>query len=299
MANEHDALRQRIGRIGAWTFAFDGRPAAQIAVDARAIESLGFGALWVPEGGSSHDVLAHLGWLVANTERVTLASGIANITARQPDVLARGAALLHDASEGRIVLGIGAGHEYTTEGRDLDWARPVARMRAYLDRVDEAAAEPAPPRLLAALGDVMLRLAGERALGAHTYFVPPEHTERARTVLGPEPVIAVEQTVVLSDDPAHARAIARAWAVHYLELPNYANNWRRLGYSADDVAGDGSDRLIDAGIAWGSVDDVVGRVRAHVAAGADHVCVQVISADDTDVCLPQLRELAPALFASS
>jgi probable F420-dependent oxidoreductase len=299
MTDAHDRLRARLGRIGAWTFAFDERPAAQIAIDARAVEALGFSALWVPEGGGSHDVLTHLGWLVANTERLTLASGIANITARQPDVLARGAALLEDASGGRVALGIGVGHEYTTEGRGGDWTGPVGRMRAYLDRMDEVGAAPAPPRLLAALGDVMLRLAAERALGAHTYFVPPEHTARAREVLGAEPVLAVEQTVVLSTDARAAREVERSWAVHYLELPNYANNWRRLGFGDEDVAGSGSDRLLDAAIVQGSVEDVVARVRAHLDAGADHVCVQVIAADDSDVCLPALRDLAPALLASA
>jgi probable F420-dependent oxidoreductase len=141
----------------------------------------------------------------------------------------------------------------------------------------------------------MLRLSADRTLGAHTYFVPPEHTARARRVLGPEPLLAVEQTVVLTADRSAAREIARRWAADYLQLPNYANNWRRLGYG-DDVTAGGSDRLIDAGIAWGSVDAVASRVRGHLDAGADHVCIQVISEDDTDVCLPQLRELAPALI---
>jgi probable F420-dependent oxidoreductase len=147
-------------------------------------------------------------------------------------------------------------------------------------------------RLLAALGDGMLGLAAERALGAHTYFVPVEHTAHAREQLGPVPVLAVEQTVVLSSDASHARDVARGWAAGYLELPNYANNWRRLGYE-DGLADGASDRLIDAGIAWGSVDDVATRVRAHLDAGADHVCVQVIGEQGASV--PRLRELAPAL----
>lgn len=302
MGTTHDALRARLGRVGVWTFAFDSRPAAQVAIDARGIETLGFTALWVPEGGGSRDVVGHLEWLLGATDRLTVASGIANITARQPEVLQAGATLLADAYGDRVVLGIGVGHEYTTERRGYGWGRPLERTRAYLDAMDAAAdtwPAPAVPvrRLLAALGDAMLRLSADRALGAHTYFVSPEHTARARAVLGPEPVLAVEQTVVLRDAPAEARSIARSWAVHYLELPNYANNWRRLGFGDDDVAGAGSDRLIDAGIAWGSLDDVVARVRAHLDAGADHVCVQVVSEDDTDVCLPELRELAPALLA--
>ncbi len=301
MGTDHDAVRSRLGRVGAWTFAFDARAAEQVAIDARGIETLGYPALWIPEGGGSRDVVGNLGWLLANTDRLTVASGIANITAREPEVLQGGATLLADAYGERLVLGIGVGHEYTTERRGRAWAGPLGRMRAYLDAMDEAAPTwPSPQvpvrRLLAALGDGMLRLSAERALGAHSYFVPVEHTARAREVLGPEPVLAVELTVVLETDPSQARRIARGWTVHYLELPNYANNWRRLGYADDEVSGPGSDRLIDAAVAWGSVDDVVARVRAHLDAGADHVCVQVIADDDTDVCLPALRELAPPLL---
>jgi len=301
MAAEHDALRRRLRHVGVWTFAFDHRPAAQVAADARAIESLGYPALWVPEGGGSRDIVGHLGWLAASTERLTVASGIATITARPPEVLQAGATLLADAYGERIVVGIGVGHEYTTGRRGYAWARPVTRMRAYLDAMDAASEDwpaPATPprRLLAALGDSMLRLSAERVLGAHTYFVPPEHTARAREVLGLVPVLAVEQTAVLTADPAQARAIARAWAAEYLELPNYANNWRRLGYEEDDIAGKGSDRLIDAAVAWGSAEEVVARIRAHLDAGADHVCIQVISADEADVCLPALEELAPGLL---
>ena len=301
MGAGHDAVRERLGRVGAWTFAFDARPAEQVAVDARAIETLGYPALWIPEGGGSRDVVGHLGWLLASTERLTVASGIANITAREPEVLQAGATLLADAYGDRVVLGIGVGHEYTTERRGREWAGPLGRMRAYLDAMDEAAPTwPAPDtpvqRLLAALGDGMLRLSAERALGAHSYFVPVEHTARAREVLGPEPVLAVELTVVLEADPSAARRIARGWTVHYLELPNYANNWRRLGYGDDEVAGLGSDRLIDAAVAWGSVDDVVARVRAHLDAGADHVCVQVLPHDPSGLPTEEWRRLAPALL---
>jgi probable F420-dependent oxidoreductase len=171
-------------------------------------------------------------------------------------------------------------------------------MEVYLDGMDAAISVPAPAaprRLLAALGDGMLRLSARRALGAHTYFVPVTHTARAREVLGPEPVLAVEQTVVIDDDPSVARAIAGEWAGGYLELPNYANNLRRLGFTDEDVAGV-SDALLDATMVIGGVDDVARRVREHLDAGADHVCVQVISSDGADVCMPQLRALAPALL---
>lgn len=296
MTRAHDELRALLGAVGAWTFAFDGRPAAQVAVDAQAIESLGYRALWIPEGGGSNDVLTNLSWLLGATDGLTVASGIANITAREPEVLARGATFLTEAYDARLVLGIGVGHEYTTERRGAEWGKPLERMRRYLDVMDHEQERPPAPRVLAALGDGMLRLCAERALGAHTYFVPPEHTARARQVLGPEPVLAVEQGVMITTDAEEARRVARDWTVHYLELPNYARNWARLGYG-DEMGGGGSDRLVDAAIAWGTVDDVVARVRAHREAGADHVCIQPILADDTDLGLPWLRELAPALLS--
>jgi probable F420-dependent oxidoreductase len=300
MADEHRRLRARLGTVGVWTFAFDARPWAQVESDAREIEAAGFPALWVPEGGGSRDITSHVALLLRATDRLTVCSGIANITAREPDVLRAAETTLADAFGGRLVLGIGVGHEYTTERRGVEWKGPLGRMHAYLDRMDASDHLPPPEvpaqRMLAALGDGMLRLSAERALGAHTYFVPVEHTLHAREVLGPEPVLAVEQTVVLSTDRAVAHRLGRAWASDYLELPNYANNWRRLGYGEDDVTGGASERLVDAAIAWGDVDAVAGRVRSHLAAGADHVCVQLIFDDDGEVGLAQLRELAPALL---
>jgi len=294
MGRDHDAVRHALGRVGVWTFGFDGRAAAAVADDVRAIEGMGYGALWIPEGSGSADVLTQLSWLLASTERLTVASGIANVTARAPEVLARGAALLADAYPERVVLGVGIGHEYSTEHRGIAWGRPLMRMGAYLDGMDGA--EAASPRLLAALGDGMLRLSAARALGAHTYFVPVAHTARARDALGAEPVLAVEQGVILTEDVAVARMAARAWAVHYLELPNYANNWRRLGFDDVDVVGGGSDRLLEVAFAWG-VDAIVERVRGHLAAGADHVCIQVIGSADPDEDVAALRALAPALLS--
>lgn len=297
MGTEHDAVRARLGSVGVWTFAFDELPTAEVRADAVAIESLGFPALWVPEGGGSRDVFAHLSLLLSSTERITVCSGIANVTARHSETMREGAVTLADAFGDRVVLGMGIGHQSTSARRGQAWARPLDRMRAYLDVMDETPASAAPSvpvrRLLAALADGMLRLAAERTLGAHTYFVPVEHTAHARARLGPIPVLAVEQTAVLSADPSHAREVARGWVADYLELPNYANNWRRLGYE-EDVGGGARDRLIEAGIAWGSVGDVVTRVREHLDAGADHVCVQVIGGTGANV--PLLRELAPALL---
>jgi probable F420-dependent oxidoreductase len=298
MGAEHDAVRARLGRVGVWTFAFDALPAAAVRAAVADIERMGYPALWVPEGGSSREIFAHLSLLLAATGRITVCSGIANITARHPEAMAGGARTLADASGDRVVLGIGIGHQYTAGRRGQDWTDPVGRMESYLEVMDTAQMGPEPEvpvrRLLAALGPRMLRVAAERALGAHTYLVPVEHTARAREVLGPDAVLAVEQTAIVSGDPAVARGIARPWVAHYLELPNYANNWRRLGYE-DDLGDSGSDRLIDATFAWGDVPSIAGRVREHLDAGADHVCVQVISGRDGDVSLPALRELAGAL----
>ena len=184
MGTDHDAVRRSLGRVGVWTFGFDGRAAAAVAGDVNAFEEAGYSALWIPEGGGSNDVLTNLSWLLGVSERLTIASGIANISAREPEVLARGAAFLRETSGNRLVLGIGVGHSYTTVRRGVEWDKPLARMRAYLDVMDEAAEErPAAPRMLAALGDGMLQLAAEQALGAHSYFVPVEHTARAREVL--------------------------------------------------------------------------------------------------------------------
>jgi probable F420-dependent oxidoreductase len=297
MAQAYDALRRRIGKVGAWSFGFDGRAPAAARADVRAIEEAGYPALWIPEGGSSSDVLTGLSWLLGASVHLAVASGIANITAREPEVLARGASFLTEAYDERLVLGIGVGHPYTSERRGVAWDRPLARMRRYLDVMDAEGLERPPPRLLAALGDGMLRLSAHRALGAHTYFVPVEHTAHAREVLGPEPVLAVELGIVPGADRATALERSRAWAIHYLELPNYANNWRRLGYRDDDVAGPGSDGLLEAAVAWGDVDAIAGRIRAHLDAGADHVCVQVLGADDMDTEVAALAALATDLLS--
>jgi probable F420-dependent oxidoreductase len=299
MGADQEAVRARLGRVGVWTFAFDTLRAADVRGAAAAIESLGYPAIWVPEGGSSREIFAHLSLLLAATRGITVCSGIANVTARHPEAMAGGARTLADAYGERAVIGIGIGHQATAGRRWQEWEHPVERMAAYLDDMDAARMGPDPQvpvrRLIAALGPRMLRVAATRALGAHTYFVPVEHTAGARELLGPAPVLAVEQTAILSSDPAVVRGIARPWAADYLELPNYANNWRRLGYE-DELGDGGSDRFIDAAFAWGDASSIASRVREHLDAGADHVCVQMVSGRDDDVCLPALRELADALL---
>ena len=301
LRRERDALRESLGRIGAWSFALEAMPAAEERDAAAEIESFGYRAVWIPEAVDSREAFAHAGWLLSSTERAIVATGIANIWARDPTAMANGWRMLTDAYPGRFLLGIGVSHEGSVTRRGAVYERPLSAMRDYLDAMDRApstAPEPeAAPRLvLAALGPRMLELGAERAHGVHPYFVPVEHTAFARQRLGPGPVLAVEQTVVLESDPSQARQVARGFALDYLQTENYARNLRRMGWTDADLRGQGSDSLIDAVVAWGDVDRIAVRVRQHLDAGADHVCVQVVAADELDPCLPALRELAPALL---
>jgi probable F420-dependent oxidoreductase len=211
---------------------------------------------------------------------------------------------LSEAYPERFLLGLGVSHARLVEGsRGHSFERPLAAMRRYLDGMDEAiqvyrAVKPAapPPRVLAALGPRMLAMAAERALGAHPYLVTPEHTAKARSTLGHDSWLLPEQAVVLESDPDQARAIARRHISRYLDLPNYTNNWRRLGFTDDDLAGQGSDRLVDALVAWGDVEAVSKRVKDHLDAGADHVCIQVFDAEPHGLPLRQWRTLAMAML---
>jgi probable F420-dependent oxidoreductase len=302
LRQERDALREALGRIGVWSFALEALTAEEEREAVTAIESLGAGAIWIPEGVESREVFSHASWILASTERVVVATGIANIWGRDAVAMANGWRMLTDAYPGRFVLGIGVSHAPSVQRRGAVYEKPYSAMREYLDAMDRApssAPEPeAYPRLvLAALGPRMLELAAERALGAHPYFVPVEHTAFARMRLGPEPVLAVELAVVLETDPDEARAIARQHAIGYLQTTNYANNLTRLGWTDADLRGQGSDGVIDAVVAWGDVDAIGRRVRQHLDAGADHVCVQVLRDDESDPAVEDLRELLPALLA--
>lgn len=295
-------LAAALGRVGAWSFALQRRPAADEQTAVRELEGMGYPVVWVPEGVGSKEVFAHSALLLAGTERLVVASGIANVWARDPMAMAGGGKTLGEAYPGRFVLGIGVSHGPVVGRRGGRYEQPLDKMRAYLDGMEQAAyvgAEPEKPvpLVLAALGPRMLSLAGEQADGAHSYFVPVEHTAAARERLGSDPLLAVEQTAVVETDPSVARAVARDFARHYLALPNYANNLRRLGWGEEDVVGEGSDRLIDAVIAWGDLDAIRGRIDEHIEAGADHVCVQFIGRDRSDVRLDDYRRLVSASAA--
>jgi probable F420-dependent oxidoreductase len=267
---------------------------AEAADAAAELEQLGYAAIWFP-GGDARGAFDTAGELLRATTSAMVATGILSVWVVDPEVCAAERAQLHDAYDGRFLLGLGVSHERAV-GSDR-YKRPLAKMRSFLDSLDVAAPTVLPEeRVLAALGPKMLELARDRSLGAHPYLVTPEHTRAAREAVGPEKLLAVEQAVVLETDPECARELAREHLEIYLQLPNYANNWRRLGFSDDDIAAGGSDRLVDALVAWGDEDTVQGRVEQHREAGADQVLIQVLSAGDG---LPreEWRRLAPALTA--
>jgi probable F420-dependent oxidoreductase len=287
--------------VGLWTFALDGQPAARARELAAEIESLGYTALWVPEA-VGRDALVASTLLLDATQRLVVGTGVVPIYNR--DAMTTNAAWrsLEESFPGRFVLGLGVSHQPSVEGlHGGTYGPPVETMREYLDRMDGALyfavpPETTPTRVLAALGPKMLALAAERADGALPYNGTPQHTHRARTTLGSGKLLAVEQKVVLATDATEARRIARENLAVYLGLPNYTNNWRRLDFTDADLDGGGSDRFVDAVVAWGDEDALRARVREHVDAGADHVCVQVLSPDGMrGLPLEQWRRLAPAL----
>ena len=290
-----------VGRVGIWTGQLDLQPAAKAREVAAELDELGYGALWVPEA-VGRDAISHASVLLDASERMVVATGVANIYNRLPNVTAMAQRLLADDSGGRFLLGIGVSHAPMVEGMlAQSWDKPYTTMQKYLDGLDGAfTVSPAPaedpPRVLAALGPKMLRLAAERAWGAHTYFVPVEHTPVARESLGDGPMLLVEQGVVLSTDPEVARDAARKHMAMYLTLPNYVNNLRRLGWGDDDFGDGGSDALVDALVAWGDPDAVAGRVQAQLDAGADHVCLQLLHPDVTRLPLDEWRALAPTVL---
>jgi probable F420-dependent oxidoreductase len=268
-----------LNNLGVWA-GTDSLSAADAAAFARRVEAWGYAALWIPEA-VGREVFSASAWLLANTRSLILASGIANIYAR--DSLAAAAAQkgLNEQSGGRFLLGLGVSHVPLVEIRQHAYRKPVATMRAYLQAMAEAPYWSVPPAaapktVLAALGPKMLELSAELADGAHPYNVTPEHTRRARALLGPGKLLCVEQAAILETDPMAARAIARQFISVYLGLPNYVENWRRLGFADADFAAGGSDRLLDAVIVWGDEKAIRARIEEHWQAGADHVCVQAV-----------------------
>jgi probable F420-dependent oxidoreductase len=289
-----------LDRAGLWTYHLDLLPASAAKEAAAELEALGYGVLWLPEA-VNREPFVNSAMLLQATQRMVVATGIASIWSRDAMTMAAGHLTLNEAYDGRFLLGLGVSHQPMVDYvKGQHYEKPLTKMRAYLeamDRVVYLAPRPAeePRRVLAALGPKMLQLAAEQALGAHPYFVPVEHTAFAREVLGEGPMLLPEQAVVLDTDPDRARAAARLHMATYLTLPNYTNNLRRLGWGDDDLADGGSDKLVDAIVAWGDEDAVVARVRSHLDAGADHVCVQVLGADAVTLPMEQWRRLAEPL----
>jgi probable F420-dependent oxidoreductase len=283
-----------LGPVGIW---WSGWQADGFVEAAGEIEAAGYGAIWV-SGGFQPGLSPRFEQLLAATNEIKIASGIINTWFTPAAELATAVADLESKHPGRFLLGLGVSHAPLIDSGEHKYERPLEQMVGFLEELDRAdPSVPADRRVLAALGRRMLGVAAEQSLGAHPYFVPVEHTVFAREVLGAGPLLAPEVAVVLETEAVAARESARAYMSLYLTLPNYVNNLRRLGYSEDDVAGGGSDRIVDAVVPWGLPAIVAARVRAHLDAGADHVCVQIVGAGTT-FPVEKYRELAGELGLS-
>jgi probable F420-dependent oxidoreductase len=287
-----------LGKVGIWSRELRYNPdRSACAVAAAELEELGYAAIFIPDAGG--DVLTEVEHLLAATQRIPLATGVLNIWMHEPAEVASRRATLLSRFGSRFLLGLGASHGPLVESAHRGpYTRPYSKMVGYLDALDAATPTvPARDRMLAALGPRMLSLARARTSGAHPYLVPPEHTALARDALGTDAVLAPEQAVVLAGDRHSGLEQARSFVASYLLLPNYVHNLRWLGFGDSDLAGHGSDRLVDALVAFGDEAAIAARVRAHLDAGADHVCIQVVGTGDGDEALPleAWRRLAPAL----
>ncbi|SDK84199.1 LLM class F420-dependent oxidoreductase [Nonomuraea jiangxiensis] len=287
--------RESLGRVGIWSLglgstAADATRRTEIAEAVAELDELGYGTLWLGGSPSVADAAA----VLAATRRITVATGILSIWDHTPHDVAAQVAALEEEAPGRFVLGLGVSHSVVTPR----YTRPYTSMVEYLDALDGAPVPvPRGRRVLAALGPKMLALAGDRTLGAHPYLVTAEHTAQARTVLGPDALLAPELKVVLDTDLDRARALAHQALAFYLRVPNYVGNLRRLGFKEDELTGGGADRVVDALFALGDAGQAAARVREHLEAGADHVSVQVVTEGAPGGSPPraQWRELAAAL----
>jgi probable F420-dependent oxidoreductase len=294
------ALAQQFGRIGLWTRQLDVQPAGHAREAIAELEEQGWPSLWFWEV-FGREALTSGALLLGASRRMVIASGIANIWARDPVAMAAAGRTLAEAYPGRFVLGVGVSHGPIVDARGHRYQQPLEKMRDYLDAMDAAPWQgpplpEEPPLVLAALGPRMLELAAERSAGALLYNTPPETTAWARSVLGAGPLLATEQAVLLEEDPTEARRIAREFMALYLTLPNYLRAWDRAGLGPEEQAEGGSDRLVDTVVAWGGPEAITERVRAHLDAGADHVCVQLLDPDPNGLPMAGWRALAPALL---
>ena len=270
-----------LGKLSVWC-GTDGMSASNAVRFAKKVEDWGYSALWIPDA-LGREPFTHASWLLANTKTLILATGITSIYGRDPRACKSGQNTLNEQSGGRFLLGLGVSHKPLVEGiRGHDYGPPVATMRAYLEamtKVDYSSPLPAeePPTVIAALGPKMLALSASHSQGAHPYLVPPEHTAEAREIVGPDTWICTEQKVLLETDASKARALARKSLTIYMGLPNYRNNIMRFGFSEDDFENGGSDRLVDALVAWGDEKAIQARLQDHLDAGATQVCIQALN----------------------
>jgi probable F420-dependent oxidoreductase len=283
----------QMGRIGIWSSQFWGER-TRVMEAAAELEELGYGALWLPNGPG---IFERARDLLDATGRVVVATGIASIWDHPAQEAAAAHHALARSHPNRFLLGLGVSHPQIVDREQPGrYRQPQARMQEYLEALDRAPTPvPAGERVLAALGPRMLELARERSAGAHPHLVTADHTRRARRLLGPGRLLAPEQGVVLHTDPAWARGIARRHLAFSLQAPNYTNNWLRLGFTPGDLVDGGSDRLVDALIAWGSADAILSRIAQHHLAGADHVSIQVVAADAATLPRDEWRTLAAML----
>ena len=271
------------GRMGVW-FSTNALDADQLAELATGVEELGYSVLWYPES-LAYESMALGSYLLARTRRIMLGSGIANLYARDAAAAAAGHDTLNRLYDSRFILGLGVSHAPAVEGRrHQTYRKPLAAMREYLDGMEKAGLEPSFKLadrnvVLAALGPKMLELARDRTKGALPYNVTPEHTKEAKAALGPDRWLCVEQKICLTTDEKAARSVATGQMRRYMSLPNYRNNWLRLGFTDEELAGDGSPRFLDAMVAWGTEAQIRERIDAHFAAGATHVCIQPFRPD--------------------
>jgi probable F420-dependent oxidoreductase len=281
-----------IGKIGVYA-VLESMTVNETLEFARTIEKRGYRALWIPEA-SGRDPFSHAAYLLSHSERLSVATGIANIWARDAIAMASAARTVSEISDGRFVLGIGVSHKPIVAARAHSYDKPYSYMKQYLPRLKEGLKSSASasqiPILIAALHPKMLDLAASEADGTHPYFVPPEHTAKVRAQIGSRPWICVEQAVILEADAAKARTAARQYMSFYVtNLPNYRNNLKALGYGDPDFQNGCSDRLVDAIVAWGTEGKIRERIEAHLAAGATHVCIQALRSDNPS--LPDIRAI--------
>ena len=273
-------LTKQLDKRGVWFFT-ETMTSEQAVAFVQEVEKLNYSALWLPET-TGRDPFSHIAMLTTHTDRLVFATGIANIHHRHPGVTKQAAATLAEMSGNRFLLGLGVSHAPLVEGlRQLEYSKPIESMRNYLTAMKGSPYTSIPPSVeppcvLAALGPRMLELASEATDGAHPYWTTPEHTSNARAILGKEKMLCVEQKVAFTTNREIAYETARTELGRYIRLPNYRNNWKRLGFTDDDIDST-SDRFIDELVAWGTLDEINQRLIEHEEAGATHVCIQPLA----------------------